>query len=121
MWVASGQSNMEWPLDRVQNAQAEIAAANYRGSGSSRSRRRSPTTRSTKRKPSTWVECKPETAARFSAVAYFFGRQLTEKLGVPIGLISTNWGGTPADAWTSLSALSADAVADAGILASGPG
>ena len=56
-----------------------------------------------------WVECSPDTVAEFSAVAYFFGRDLYEKLNIPIGLISSSWGGTPAEAWTSLHSLTADA------------
>src|SRR5438270_5328430 len=56
-----------------------------------------------------WVVCNPDTVGDFSAVAYFFGRDLNEKTGVPVGLISTSWGGTPADTWTSLSAIGADA------------
>src|SRR5204862_4474553 len=46
-----------------------------------------------------WVVCSPENAGDFSAVAYFFGRTLQEKLNVPIGLIDSSWGGTRAEAW----------------------
>ena len=53
--------------------------------------------------------CTPETVADSSAVAYFFARNLQQKLGVAIGLIETFWGGTAAESWTSLHALSADA------------
>ena len=48
-----------------------------------------------------WKECNSLTAAKFSATAYFFGKQLSKELGVPIGLISTSWGGTPVQVWTS--------------------
>jgi sialate O-acetylesterase len=48
-----------------------------------------------------WQECSPETVGGFSAVAYYFARDLHAKLGVPVGIISTSWGGTPAQAWTS--------------------
>jgi sialate O-acetylesterase len=48
-----------------------------------------------------WVECSPETVGKFSAVGYYFARDLHAKLGVPVGIISTSWGGTPAQAWTS--------------------
>jgi len=109
VWIASGQSNMEWPLERAQNAQAEVAAAT------------NPRIRLFHLKNKTayypleeadadgpWAECKPETAGKFSAVAYFFGRYVNQKLNVPVGLISTNWGGTPADAWTSLNGISSD-------------
>jgi sialate O-acetylesterase len=114
VWFASGQSNMEMPLSGfpgnavVNNADAEIAAANH------------PQIRLlvVEKKPANfpqpelsgvWTACTPETAARFSAVAYFFGRDLQQKERVPIGLIDSTWGGTPVEAWTSLDAISADA------------
>ena len=50
-----------------------------------------------------WIVCSPETAGRFSAVAYFFGRELHQNLGVPVGLIHSSWGGTPIETWISLS------------------
>src|SRR5258708_31203941 len=56
-----------------------------------------------------WTTCTPQTAAEFSAVAYFFGREVQKHEHVPIGLIDATWGGTPAEAWTSLDALGADA------------
>src|SRR5437868_13470838 len=52
-----------------------------------------------------WQECKPETVPGFSAVAYYFGRDLQKAVGVPVGLIHTSWGGTPAQAWTSKEVL----------------
>src|SRR5439155_13237590 len=48
-----------------------------------------------------WKECGPDTVGGFSAVAYFFGRDLNQKLQVPVGLIHTSWGGTAAEVWTS--------------------
>jgi sialate O-acetylesterase len=55
-----------------------------------------------------WSECGPDTVPSFSAVAYFFGRDLRKALNVPVGLISTNVGGTPAEAWTSRRVLESD-------------
>jgi sialate O-acetylesterase len=109
VWVASGQSNMEFPMTGLVNPQAEIAAAQY------------PKIRLflVKHKPADyplenieskgWAACTPETVADSSAVAYFFARHLQQKLGVPIGLIESSWGGTAAESWTSLHALAADA------------
>jgi sialate O-acetylesterase len=109
VWVASGQSNMEFPMTGLVNAPAEIAAAQY------------PKIRLflVKHKPADyplenvdsrgWAACTPETAADSSAVAYFFARNLQQKLGVPIGLIESSWGGTAAESWTSLHTLGADA------------
>ena len=109
VWVASGQSNMEMPLSRTENAEVEIAAGTHprmRLLIVDRKVSDYPLTDITA-KP--WTPCDPHSVQGFSAVAYFFARNLEEKLGVPIGLIESNWGGTPAEAWTSLPALSADA------------
>jgi len=107
VWVCSGQSNMAWSLSRANNAQQEIAAAKY-----PKIRlftvRRATADGPQKDCQGNWVECSPKTAGGFSAVGYFFGRHLHKNLKVPVGLINTSWGGTPAEAWTSLPALKAD-------------
>ncbi|MCS7303589.1 MAG: sialate O-acetylesterase [Thermoguttaceae bacterium] len=108
VWVASGQSNMQWPVSRSDNAQQEIAAAKYPKI------RFFTVPQTISDKPlddwekGAWVECSPETVAGFSAVAYFFGRHLHQELGVPVGLINSSWGGTICEAWTSLNALQTD-------------
>ena len=56
-----------------------------------------------------WQTCTPETAKDFSAVAYFFAREISRREHIPIGVIDSSWGGTPVDSWVSLDALSADA------------
>jgi sialate O-acetylesterase len=109
VWVASGQSNMELPMTRTDNAQAEIAAANYPKIRLLTVDRKVSDYPLPDMSAKPWTVCSPETIAGFSAVAYYFGRNLEEKLDVPIGLIESNWGGTPAEAWTSLPGLSADA------------
>jgi len=58
--------------------------------------------------PATWSECSPETVQDFSAVAYCFGRELYKKLGVPIGLLHTSWGGTGSESWTSADMMAAN-------------
>jgi len=55
--------------------------------------------------PGDWAVCSPDTVLNFSAVGYFFGRELHNELNVPIGLINTSWGGTVCEAWTSEEAL----------------
>ncbi len=108
VWVCSGQSNMEFPLNAGKNAKEEAAAAQY------------PKIRLfTVKKNNTpqpqidcsgnWTECSPATVGGFSAVAYFFGRDVFQQLGVPVGLIHTSWGGTPAQLWTSRPVLEANA------------
>ncbi len=116
LWFASGQSNMEMPLKGfggdtvVKDAEREIREANH------------PEIRllMVERKGAgypledvlvghEWTKCTPETAKDFSAVAYFFGRSIQQHEKVPIGLIDSSWGGTPVEAWASLTALSSDA------------
>lgn len=108
VWLASGQSNMEWALKTdVDNFEEEIANADFPNI------RLFTVERNTSDVPldsmsvvaGGWLPCSPETVPDFSAVAYFFGRKIHQEQGVPIGLISSNWGGTPAEAWTSESAL----------------
>ncbi len=108
VWVASGQSNMEWPLARAAAAKARIAAAKFPRMRLVRAMHKVSEYPAENLAGEMWRECTPESAENFSAVAYHFGRALWEKLGVPIGLIQTAWGGTPLDAWTSLGAISQD-------------
>lgn len=109
VWVASGQSNMEFKLRQADNATAEIAAAKYPKI------RRTLIARKVSDYPvedaasEPWTSINPDNAADASAVAYFFARHLQEKeAGIPIGIIETFWGGTPVEAWMSLRAIGAD-------------
>jgi sialate O-acetylesterase len=100
VWVASGQSNMEWPMHLTEDAEKNIREASYPNI-----RLFTVPKRVEKSPVSTvnaqWVRCQPNTVRNFSAVAYYFGRKLHQELAVPVGLINTSWGGTPAEAWTS--------------------
>ncbi len=108
VWVCSGQSNMWWTVKLSANADQEIADAKYPGIRLyTVPQRVSPQPESSV--VGKWVECSPETVPGFSAAAYYFGRELYRALNVPIGLIHTSWGGTPAESWTSLKTLKADA------------
>jgi sialate O-acetylesterase len=107
VWLASGQSNMAFPLSRAANAAETIAAAR------DPQLRLLTVPRAALDAPATdvhvgWEESTPETAAKFSAVAWFFGRELRKTLRVPVGLINSSVGGTPAEAWTSHATLEAD-------------
>jgi sialate O-acetylesterase len=109
VWICSGQSNMEWPLFASNDGALEAASAKY-------SRLRLCTVqKTTAHEPqegctARWSPCTPEAAWSFSAVAYFFGRMLHNELEVPVGLIHSSWGGTPAQSWTSRSALETEPV-----------
>jgi sialate O-acetylesterase len=108
VWVCSGQSNMEFTVKQAKNSAEEIAEANnypqirqflvgrkviytpmYNCSGK-------------------WQVCSSQTAGNFTAVGYFFGRELNKQLNVPVGLINTSWGGTPAESWMSKEYLEND-------------
>lgn len=99
VWIASGQSNMEWSASRgIDNAQEEIGHANDPDIRLFQvPKHQSPTRQDNT--PGQWTECRPETMKDFSAVAYFFGRELHQELKVPIGLINASWGGTRAEVW----------------------
>ena len=107
VWVCSGQSNMEMQTQQAMNAEKELAGAN------------DPEMRlfhvqnaafelPQKDVKGQWEICTPQSAAPFSAVGYFFGRQLRQNLKVPVGLIESNWGGTPAESWTDRPTLQGD-------------
>lgn len=109
VWVASGQSNMEFPMHELANAATEIAAAQYPKIRIFRVEHRPSDFPRSDVEAKTWAVCTPESAADSSAVAYFFARNLYQKMNIPIGLVETFWGGTAAESWTSLHTLSADA------------
>ncbi|KAA6342687.1 hypothetical protein EZS27_009589 [termite gut metagenome] len=110
VWVCSGQSNMEMPVagwGQVDNYEQEIASADYpqiRLLTIEKAISFSPLNDLCEDQKG-WTICSPSTIGEFSATAYFFGRNLHENLNVPIGLIHTSWGGTPAEAWMSSEAL----------------
>ena len=102
VWICSGQSNMEWSVARCANPKEEIAKANHpkirlfdvpghtvhplpqrEGKGE-------------------WKVCSSQSVAGFSATGYYFGRRIQQALGVPVGLIGSNWGGTRIEPWTTL-------------------
>jgi len=116
LWIASGQSNMEFPMSKTdwglgtKNSEEEIAAANYPQLRLFHVEEATSDYPMTDVAAKTWTACTPQSVGGFSAVAYFFGRDLLQKVKVPIGLIETDWGGTPAESWTSLQALSSNSL-----------
>jgi sialate O-acetylesterase len=104
VWICSGQSNMEFPVSACANAKDAVADSKnpmirlfmvpHRTGFAPRHSLKGD-----------WKECGPDTIGGFTAVGYFFGRDLQKALGVPVGLIETSWGGTLCEAWTSRRAL----------------
>jgi len=109
VWVASGQSNMEWSLIKTEGAEEEIAA-----SANPLLRqflvKKNPSALPAEEAEGAWVLASPETSGAFSAVGYYFGKRLQNELGCPVGIVHSSWGGTPSEAWTSMEAL--ETVAD---------
>jgi sialate O-acetylesterase len=108
VWVCSGQSNMAFKVSTTKNATTEIAAANYPDIRFFEVKRRVSKEPKDNLEDGEWWACTPQSVSDFSAVGYFFGRNLYEHLKVPIGLIHTSWGGTNAETWTSAETISKD-------------
>ena len=104
VWVCSGQSNMAWQVKNTENAQAAIDSSKDPMIRLYTMPHGAKFTNPT----AVWQECNPDTTPTFSAVGYFFGKHLRQALKVPVGLINSSVGGTPADAWTSRTALMAN-------------
>lgn len=98
VWLCSGQSNMQWPVSASKDADLEASSAHY-----PRIRFLTVDTPGTQKSnhdfDGQWESCTPEKARDFSAVGYFFGRELQQQLGVPVGLIDNAWGGSSCEAW----------------------
>jgi sialate O-acetylesterase len=107
VWLGSGQSNMEFKLQQAVNHEEEVAQADHPLIHLFQVKR------AIAEQPAddvvgSWQVCSPASAKTFSAVEYFFGRHLQQHLHVPMGLIESDWGGTPAQSWTSRQALESD-------------
>lgn len=115
VWLASGQSNMEFFMGKTSNSSytgvlnyaEEIAAANY---PQIRMIDVPNTTADSARVDfhGDWKVCSPATADTFSAVAYYFARSIHTQTGFPVGIVSATWGGTPAESWTKRAVLESD-------------
>ena len=107
VWICSGQSNMEIPMSRVKPLyEEEISKANFPSIHYFEVPKTYNFSKEQKQiKGGQWVETTPESVLNFSAIAYFFAKDLTERYHIPIGLINTSLGGSPAEAWLSENAL----------------
>jgi sialate O-acetylesterase len=101
VWFCSGQSNMGWKLEDALNGKEELSKANYEKIKLLQVSRTMAGLPQKDIEKGQWETCSPENALGFSAVAYFFGRELYQEYNVPIGLINSSWGGTNIEAWMS--------------------
>ncbi|HZE99420.1 MAG TPA: sialate O-acetylesterase [Planctomycetota bacterium] len=100
VWVCSGQSNMEWVVSNSNNFAAEKEDAKYPNLRHFLVKK-NPQDAPVSDVSGSWKPATPENVGGFTAVGYFFGRELHRKTAVPVGLIHTSWGGTAAELWTS--------------------
>src|SRR5213082_773174 len=107
VWICSGQSNMEFPLSRSFESENDIA----RSANPQIHLFTVPKLKANEpvdNVKASWQQCNPDTVRNFSAVAYYFGRDLQKARGVPVGLIHTSWGGSPAEVWAREGVLEAN-------------
>jgi sialate O-acetylesterase len=112
VWLCSGQSNMEWPVSKASDPAKDIADANFPQIRSFKVER-NPALEPAADCKGDWAICSPKSVKSFSAVAYFTGRELHKNLGVPIGLVTSSWGGTCVETWTPWADQADDSFAQA--------
>ena len=106
VWLASGQSNMEWEMGMKPDSAADIPKATHPNLRLIEVPKTVALTPQDEVKIA-WARCTPENAASFSAIGYYFGQRLQEELKVPVGVILSAWGGTRIEPWTSLEGFDA--------------
>lgn len=102
VWICSGQSNMQWSILQTHSPRPEIRRADYPEIRLFYVPRRFSTI-PLDDVDAEWQICSPETIGPFSAVAYYFGREIHQKLDIPVGLVHSSWGGTRIEPWTPVS------------------
>ena len=107
VWLASGQSNMEWSVAQSLNPAEEAKAADFPQIRMIKVAK-NPSEKTVEDIQGEWKVCTPENVPAFSACGYYFARQLHKELGVPVGIINSSWGGTICEAWACREALEKD-------------
>lgn len=108
VWIASGQSNMTYSLEGSEHGAIEVSKANYPQIRLFTVPRKISLHPQDNTLPAHWELCTPESARSFSAVAYYFAREINRRLNVPVGVVESAWPGTAIQAWMSLDVLRAD-------------
>ncbi len=107
VWLCSGQSNMEFTVNSAMNSKAEIAAANYPMIRHVQVKKEISSTPKTDISETNWHTASPAYVAGFTAVGYYFAREVFKETNIPIGLLHSSWGGTDVETWTSREAFAA--------------
>jgi sialate O-acetylesterase len=107
--ISSGQSNMEFPLERASTAATDLPKADNPKVRLLLVDKKAADYPQDDVSTTGWTASKPETAKPFSAVAWYFAREIEQREHVPVGVIDSTWGGSPGEAWTRLTALGQDA------------
>lgn len=105
VWLASGQSNMEWQVQQSLHAETEVPKATHPNLRYFFVPHNISLTPLDDVRESSWQRCDSNTVKSMSAVAYYFSRKLQQELDIPVGILQTTWGGTPVEAWTSRESL----------------
>ncbi|RYU95091.1 sialate O-acetylesterase [Emticicia agri] len=108
VWLCSGQSNMEWPVAQANNYIEEKKDADYPQIRQFYVAHEVSMTPQTDLKSGEWKICSPKTVGNFTAVGFFFARELYQKLNIPIGLLHSSWGGSQIEGWISREAMLTD-------------
>ncbi len=113
VYLCSGQSNMEWPLELTENAEQEISQVNNPLIRECKIPRTSSDVLAKDLESASWIKAGPKTVGKFTAVGYYFAKEISKSEGVPIGLINSSWGGSRIEPWmsaTSLGAINSEAI-----------
>jgi sialate O-acetylesterase len=108
VWLCSGQSNMEWIVKNSDNATNEITNANFPLIRHITVPKATSLTPVKNIRSASWEICSPASVSNFTAVGYFFAREIYQQLNIPIGLINSSWGGTHVETWISSDAFFGD-------------
>ncbi len=111
VWVCSGQSNMQWWVKASNDPDLEKLAANYPNIRMINFPQIGSQEAIWSHDDRTWKVCNQENVSDFSAVGYFFARQLHQTLGVPVGMINNAWGGSACEAWINRDVLAQEEAA----------
>ena len=101
VWICSGQSNMEWTVGQADEAEKEIDMADFPQIRHVKIPKEINSFPASDIQKTAWEVCSPKTVADFTAIGYYYAKELNNKLKIPIGIINASWGGTNIETWIS--------------------